>query len=252
MDNRKWWQQQWMNIIKNEERGLMLMHLNWRFGIGAIFVPVIVRKNLTGMSTAPVKGVHQEKLKSSIGSAVNRYTQTYAGKNMHESNMETDSISATDKSSYISDYSNEDQRDDNFETLEPADSTENKEFSEDDEIPSNRMEKTIVKAVLKALQIIENPKASHQRFEDILNFGKQLFYEGLGEECDMDIVDAVWPSSWEEAQIILRRAGYENPKEYFVCFCRKKAKGIKIWWKEICLQWKVGYHVWEKTNLQTL
>lgn len=43
----------------------------------------------------------------------------------------------------------------------------------------------------------------------------------------MDIVNAVWPSSWEEAQIILKRAGYEDPKEYHVCFCRKKAKGKK-------------------------
>ena len=89
------------------------------------------------------------------------------------------------------------------------------------------MERTIVKAVLKALQIIEDTKGSHHSFEDILNFGKELFCEGLGEECDIDIVDAVWLSSWEDAQVILRRAGYENPKEYYVCFCRKKAKGKK-------------------------
>lgn len=43
----------------------------------------------------------------------------------------------------------------------------------------------------------------------------------------MDIDNAVWPSCWEEAQIILRRAGYEDPKEYYVCFCLKKAKGRK-------------------------
>lgn len=70
--------------MKKEERGLTLMHLNWWFGIGAIFVPAIVRKNLSGMSSVPVKGVmekqHQEKLNLSIGSAVNCYAQTYAGK----------------------------------------------------------------------------------------------------------------------------------------------------------------------------
>ena len=33
--------------------------------------------------------------------------------------------------------------------------------------------------------------------------------------------------SWEEAQIILRRAGYENPEEQYVCFSQKKAKGGK-------------------------
>ena len=74
------------------------------------------------------------------------------------------------------------------------------------------------------MQIIEDTKGLHDSFEDILNFGKELFCEGLGEECDIDIIDALWPSSWEEAQIILCRAGYENPKEHYVCFCQKKAK----------------------------
>lgn len=75
-------------------------------------------------------------------------------------------MSATDKSSKISDYNDEVQRGEDFENLEPADSTENKEFSEDDEIPSNRMEKTIiVKAVLKALQIIENIKVHIKKFQ---------------------------------------------------------------------------------------
>ena len=140
--------------------------------------------------------------------------------------METDSMSATDNSSEIFDFSAEDERSVDFETLEPADSTD-KMSSDDEEIPSNRVERTIVKAVLKALQIIEDTKGSYHSFEDILNFGKELFCEGLGEECDIDIVDAVWPSSWEDAQVILRRAGYENPKEYYVCFCWKKAKGKK-------------------------
>ena len=149
-------------------------------------------------------------------------------KNVHENDMETDSTSTvTDNTSEIFDCSAEDQRSGDFETLEPTDDTDNNQFSEDSEISSNRVERTIVKAVFKALQIIEDTKGSHHSFEDILNFGKELFCEGLGEECDMDIVDAVWPSSWEEAQIILRRAGYENPKEYYVCFCRKKAKGKK-------------------------
>lgn len=82
----------------------------------------------------------------------------------------------------------------------------------------------IVKAVLEALQIMENTKASQKNFEEILNYGKQLFCEGLGEFCDQDVVDCVWPNSWSAAQEILKRVGYEDPKEYFICFCRKKAK----------------------------
>ena len=135
-------------------------------------------------------------------------------------------MSATDNSSVIFDCSAGDQRSVDFETLEPTDSTDN-QFGEDNEILSNRVERTIVKTVLKALQIIEDTTGSHHSFEDILNFVKELFCEGLGEECDSDIINAIWPSSWEEGQIILHRAGYENPKEYYVCFCRKKAKGKK-------------------------
>lgn len=101
-------------------------------------------------------------------------------------------------------------------------------FSErvNDEIndATSHLEKTIVKAVLQAMQIIENTKVSQNSFQDILDYGKQLFCEGLGEACDMDIVNSVWPTSWDEAQTILKKEGYENPKEYYVCFCRKKAR----------------------------
>ncbi|KAL9966452.1 hypothetical protein ACROYT_G024530 [Oculina patagonica] len=144
----------------------------------------------------------------------------------HESNMEIDSVGATEDSNAIFHSNDEELRAEDFKTLEPEDSAINSSENED-EIPSNRLEKTVVKAVLKALQLTENTKSSHHSFEDILNFGKELFCEGLGEECDMDIVNAVWPSSWEEAQIILKRAGYEDPREYYICFCRKKAKGRK-------------------------
>jgi len=51
------------------------------------------------MSTVSVKGVlekqRQEKLKSSIGSVL---SSNSCKKNMHESNMRTDSMSATDNS----------------------------------------------------------------------------------------------------------------------------------------------------------
>lgn len=157
-------------------------------------------------------------------------SQLLSAKNLHESNIAViDYMSATDNGSENLDCSDEDLRPE--ETLEPTDSTDNaymgSSAGEDDEISPNRVEKAMVKAVLKAMQIIENTKASQHNFEDILDFGKELFCEGLGEECDLDIVNAVWPSSWEDAQIILRRVGYENPKEYYVCFCRKKAKGRK-------------------------
>ena len=67
------------------------------FGIGTIFFPAVFRKSVTSMSTVSVKGVlekqRQEKLKSSIGSVL---SSNSCKTNMHESNMQTDSMSATD------------------------------------------------------------------------------------------------------------------------------------------------------------
>jgi len=60
------------------------------------------------------------------------------------------------------------------------------------------------------LEITEDTKGSHHSFKDIVNFGKELLCEGLGEECDINIINTVWSSTWEEAQIILHRAGYKN------------------------------------------
>ena len=113
------------------------------------------------------------------------------------------------------------------EISDSIDSSNKNNLDEHDDIPTNCLDKTIVKAVVKAMQIMENTKASQNSFQDILDFGKESFCEGLGEECDMDIVNSVWPSSWEEAQVVLRREGYENPKECYVCFCRKKARRRK-------------------------
>ena len=113
------------------------------------------------------------------------------------------------------------------EISDSINSSNKNDLDEHDDIPTNCLDKTIVKAVVKAMQIMENTKASQNSFQDILDFGKELFCEGLGEECDMDFVNSVWPSSWEEAQVVLRREGYENPKEYYVCFCRKKARRRK-------------------------
>ena len=41
---------------------------------------------------------------------------------------------------------------------------------------------------------------------------------------DIEVVNSVWPNSWDEAWAVLCRIGYENPKEYYVCFCQKKAR----------------------------
>ena len=94
---------------------------------------------------------------------------------LHESNMEIASVCATDDSNEAFNCNDEELRPEEFETLEPGDSSKNFYMGcseNDDKIPSNPMDKTMVKAVLTALQITENTKASHHSFENILNFGK--------------------------------------------------------------------------------
>ena len=81
---------------------------------------------------------------------------------LHESNMEIASVCAIDDSNEAFNCNDEEPRPEEFETLEPGDSSNNfyTGCSEsDDKIPPNPIDKTMVKAVLKALQITENTKA---------------------------------------------------------------------------------------------
>ena len=85
----------------------------------------------------------------------------------------------------------------------------------------------IVRAVLKAMQITSSSGSSRDTFEQILKYGRDLYIEGLDNEYDEDVINVAWPKTWDKAVKIMKKSGYKDPKEYFICFCRKRAKGKK-------------------------
>ena len=68
------------------------------------------------------------------------------------------------------------------------------------------MKKLVVKAVLDALRIKHKSGVSVSTFEDFLEYGKTLLFTSLGDDV----------------QLLLKEEGYEDAKQYFICFCRQE------------------------------
>jgi len=86
-------------------------------------------------------------------------------------------------------------------------------------VETNPLKKFVVKAVLDALRIKHESGASIRTFEDVLEYGRELFFSSLSEDMDVEILTTLWPKSWSDVQLLLKEEGYEDVKEYFVCFC---------------------------------
>ena len=59
-------------------------------------------------------------------------------------------------------------------------------------------------------------------FEDVLEYGKTLLFTSLGDDVDGDILSTLWPKSWNDVQLLLKEEGYEDAKQFFICFCREE------------------------------
>lgn len=88
----------------------------------------------------------------------------------------------------------------------------------------NPMKKLVVKAVLNALKIKHDSGVSVKTFEDVLEYGKSMLFTSLSEGVDVDILTTLWPKNWHDVQLLLKEEGYEDAKEYFICFCHQEKK----------------------------
>lgn len=86
----------------------------------------------------------------------------------------------------------------------------------------NPYKRLVVKAVLQAMTIMNDNGASIKTFEDILSYGKAMLFSSLHSDVDVDILTALWPKTWSQVQSLLKEEGYSDPKEYYVCICRKE------------------------------
>lgn len=46
----------------------------------------------------------------------------------------------------------------------------------------------------------------------------QLF-KSLCEDVDVEILTTLWPKSWNDVQLLLKEEGFEDAKEFYICFC---------------------------------
>jgi len=86
----------------------------------------------------------------------------------------------------------------------------------------NPLKHIVIKAVLDALRIKYESGTSVKTFTDVLEYGKNLLFTSLDDDVDMDILLALWPKNWNDVKRLLREEGYEDPKEFYICFCSEE------------------------------
>ncbi len=79
---------------------------------------------------------------------------------------------------------------------------------------TNPEEREIVAAILEALNLVDQMDGSHKDFIDVLEFAEKLYSRNYDGE---DTMKTKWPKSWRETEIILKKCGYSDPKEYYIC-----------------------------------
>lgn len=83
--------------------------------------------------------------------------------------------------------------------------------------PQNPLKKVILTAVINALKVMDESGSSVKSFEGILNYGKTMLLTLI--DGSVDVLSAMWPKNWNDVQLLLREEGFEDAKEYFICFC---------------------------------
>ena len=86
-------------------------------------------------------------------------------------------------------------------------------------IDQNPLKRIVVKAVLDALRIKNHSGVSVKTFEDVLEYGKNQLFTSLREDVDVEILTTLWPKSWNDVQLLLKEKGFEDAKEFYICFC---------------------------------
>lgn len=101
------------------------------------------------------------------------------------------------------------------------------ESSDDGPTDSNPLKKLVIDAVLNALKIQKTSGVSIKTFEDILEYGKQLLLDSCSFDeqlLDRDVLITIWPKTWNAVKKILKEEGYQDAREYFICFCHYETR----------------------------
>ena len=77
------------------------------------------------------------------------------------------------------------------------------------------VDKFIFDAIIRALEMKDQMAISIQHFEDLLCWGKDLYFKN--NNAAKNNVPILWPSKWDEVCSLLENIGYSTPKLYWVC-----------------------------------
>ena len=73
------------------------------------------------------------------------------------------------------------------------------------------VDKDVTEAVFKAFNMMEEMGGSQKNLLDMICFERDLYCKYAPELADQ------WPKTWTECMHILMRAGYKDPKTYYIC-----------------------------------
>ena len=76
---------------------------------------------------------------------------------------------------------------------------------------SNKENLEITSAILKALNLVDQMQGSVSDFEDVLQFSKELFRRNDSK------LKKLWPKDWRETQVLLKKCGYKDPRDLYIC-----------------------------------
>ena len=123
-------------------------------------------------------------------------------------NLMNDSLSEDTCMSSLGSTSGE-ASDDEFGSVQP---TSDRDCTFEPPLTNNE-EREIVAAILEALNLVDQMQGSRKDFVDVLEFAEKFSRNGDRE----DTMRAKWPKSWRETEMILKKCGYSDPQEYYIC-----------------------------------
>lgn len=100
------------------------------------------------------------------------------------------------------------------ESSSNVDEDESESEREDEGTPVDDINKFVCDAILRAVEMKDQMSCSIQNFEDLLQWGKELY---LKNNNSADNATTMWPSNWEEVCTLFENIGYSNPKLYWAC-----------------------------------
>ena len=83
----------------------------------------------------------------------------------------------------------------------------------------------MVEYIFDAMRVMEKSQISINGFEVALSFAKKTFSDAVNDGSEkFKVLMSQWPKCWSQTMAILRKCGYQDPNEYWICFCSENER----------------------------